>query len=151
MTTTTKIILLACMYGLPLCLAIVYRIKRNMETKIITENEVTDILGTEIPEINDEIHSLQCSNAYKSLGCLAKFTKKCAETGNMVKLKACFSVAETLLHKGNNIVKSAVENVYVFFISSLIEITSPIQNQITKMLTGNLKIAYQKQTMAKYP
>jgi hypothetical protein len=150
-TTSSKIILLACLYGLPFPIAKVYRIKENMETKRITENDVRDILGTEIPEINDELHSMPCSNAYNSLEYLAKFTRECAVTGNMVKLKDCFWVAETLLSKGNSFVKSAVENVYVFSISSLIEITSPIQNQITKMLTSNLKISWQKQTMAKYP
>jgi hypothetical protein len=33
METTTKIILLTAMYGLPLCLAIIYRINENIKLK----------------------------------------------------------------------------------------------------------------------
>jgi|ERR1017187_468702 hypothetical protein len=154
METSEKIIALTIMYGLPLFLAIMYRINKNRKTKLnmITENDVLNILGEKFPEINSELEKTSGSeNIYKTLQCFANYTKRCAKTGNIKKLKSCFLIADKLISKGNNKVKSAVRNVYLISVSSLIEIVSPIQEQVKKMLPENLMTAYEKQIMASNP
>ena len=49
MENSTRIIILMTMYGLPLILAIIYRINKNIKVKrkVISENEVSEILGEE--------------------------------------------------------------------------------------------------------
>ncbi len=153
METSTRIIALMTMYGLPLFLAIAYRINKNLKNnrKVISENEVSEILGEELPEINNELERISGSeNIYKTLQCFATYTKRCAKTGNIKKLKSCFVIADKLLGNGNKKVKSAVKNVYLISVSSLFEIVSPIQKQVMKMLPENLKTTYQKQLMASY-
>jgi hypothetical protein len=128
-----------------------YKNKR-MKQHIISENEVSDILGEELPELNFDLEKVSAGgNIYNVLLSFANYTKNCANVGNTKKLSSCFKVAEKLLNKGNNIVKSAMENVYVFSVSSLLEIVSPIQEQVKKMFPENLKIAYTKQIIACYP
>lgn len=117
---------------------------------MITENEVSDVIGEEFPEINNELRKTVRSNIYKVLIVFVNYTKKCADAGNINKLKSCFLIADKLITKGNNAVKSAVENVYVFSISPIIEVVSPFQDQINKIFPENLKNAYQKQIMTNY-
>ena len=108
---------------------------------MITEKEVPDFLEDELPEIKIELEKNN-KNIFNLLHVFTSYTKKCAEIGNINKLKSCFVIANKLLREGNNAVKSAVENVYVFSVSSLIEIASPIQKQVQKILPENLKNAY---------
>ena len=139
------------MYGLPLFLAIIYRINKNIKAKRngITENEMVEILLEKFPEINSELGKTNgTENIYKTLQCFANYTKGCAKTGNINKLKLCFIIADKLISKGNNKVKLAVKNVYLISVSSLIEMVSPIQEKVKKMLPENLKNAYLKQIMA---
>ena len=151
METSTRIIALTIMYCLPLTLAIIYRINKNIKLKrnTITENELLGILRKELPEINSELKRIiGAENIYKTLKGFANYTKRCAKTGNIEKLKLCFTVADKLISKGNDKVKSGVRNVYLISVSSLLEIASPIQDQVNKMLPKNLRAAYQKQIMA---
>ncbi len=107
---------------------------------MITEEEVPYILEKELPEINLEISGgKNKKNIFEIMQSFAGYTKRCAEIGNIDKLKSCFNIAAKLLRKGNIAVKSAVEKVYVFSVSSLIEIVSPIHELIKKMLPVNLK------------
>lgn len=123
-----------------------------MEKIIITEDEVPEILEQELPELDFELNETPGGiNIYKALNAFASYTKRCAEVGNINKLNNCFTIADKLMSRGNNVVKSALENVYVFSVSSLIELISPIQQQMQCMFPENLKIAYKKQLMSNYP
>jgi len=110
---------------------------------MITEIEVPFVLGKELPEIKIELKKNK-DNLSKVFHCFFNYTEKCAEEGNISKLKSCFLIAEKFLKTGNNIVKYAEEKIYVNAVSSLIEITSPVQKQINNLLPKNLKNACQK-------
>jgi hypothetical protein len=107
---------------------------------MITEIEVPLVLGKELPEIKIELKKNN-NNISNIFHCFYNYTKKCAEAGNINKLKSCFLIAEKLLRKGNNAVKSAVENFYINAVSTLMEIVSPIQKLVRKILPENLKKA----------
>ena len=111
---------------------------------MITEKEVPLILEEELPDIAPELKK-NSENILRVLNCFTNYTKKCAEIENINKLKSCFKIAAKFLRKGNNTVKSAVKNVYVFSVSSLIEIVSPIQEHVKKILPVNLKKVCLKQ------
>ncbi len=133
---------------------IIYNIykKKKMKENMITENEVPDILGEELPELNFDLEKVSAGgNIYNVLQSFANYTKSCANMGNTKKLRSCFNIAEKLISKGNIIVKSAMENVYVFSVSSILEKVSPIQEQVKKMFPENLKYAYTKQIIACFP
>jgi len=119
---------------------------------MITENQVPDILGEELPEINNELEKLpNLNNVYKTMQCFAEFTKRLANKKNLTAVKNCFNLAERMLEQGNNTVKNAVENIYVFSLSALIDMVSPIQEQVKKMLPENIKNVHLKQVMTSYP
>jgi hypothetical protein len=107
---------------------------------MITEIEVPLVLGEELPEIKIELKRNN-DNISNIFNCFYNYTKKCAEAGNINKLKSCFLLAEKFLKKGNNAVRSAVENFYINAVSTLIEIVSPVQKLVKKILPENLKKA----------
>ncbi len=116
-----------------------------MKTDRISENEISDILGDGLPEINRELEKIAGAHHIgKTMLCFARYTLKCMETGNLNMLNACFNIAETLLSKGNQAVKTAVENVYVFSVSSVLEMASPWQTQIKYIIPTTLKNTFQK-------
>jgi hypothetical protein len=107
---------------------------------MITEKEVPYVLGEELPEIKIELKKNN-DNISKVFHCFYNYTKRCAEAGNINKLKSCFHIAERLLRKGNNAVRSAVENFYINAVSTLIDIVSPVQKLVQKILPESLKKA----------
>jgi len=152
METSNKKILLIAMYSVPLFLTIMCSIKRNKKLKqnMITENEVSDILGEELPDINNELEKLSNSgNMYKAMQCFADFTKQLIRKGNLAEVKHCFNIAEKLLNDGNNQVKNAVENVYVYAMGTVIEFSATTTNRLQEIFNGSLKKEYIRQVLAK--
>ncbi len=117
---------------------------------MITENEVSDILGEELPDINNELEKLSNSgNMYKAMQCFADFTIQLIRKGNLAEVKHCFNIAERLLNEGNNHVKNAVENVYVYAMGTVIEFSATTTNRLQVIFNGSLKKEYIRQVLAR--
>lgn len=115
---------------------------------MITENEVSEILGEELPEINNDLEKSQSNNIYKTMQCFADFTKQLVQKGNLKEVKHCFVIAENMLQNGNGVVKNAIENCYLFSVSTIIDIASPMNQSAKKLLTSSLKKEYNRQIFA---
>lgn len=115
------------------------------ENRII-ENQFIDILGDELPEINPELEKLSSPrDIYVSVNCFAEFTKQLIKKGNLSEVKHCFNIAEKMLLEGNKTVKNAIENVYLFSMSSILDFTNPLSRKIKGMMNKALLTEYQKQ------
>jgi hypothetical protein len=118
------------------------------ENKIM-ETEILDILGNELPEINEELERLpNAQNIYTTVKCFAEYTKQLINKGNLSEVKHCFNVAEKMLTSGNKVVKNAIENVYIFSISSILDFASPLSNKIKGMMNRRLLSEYKRQVCA---
>ena len=116
---------------------------------MITENQVTEILSNELPEINNELIKLSNSkNIYKTMQCFVDFTKELVKRRNLAAVKNCFNLAERMLEEGNNSVKNAVENVYVYSIAPILYLTTPINNEMNAIFNSSLKKEYYGQVYA---
>ena len=54
-----------------------------------------------------------------SVQCLTDFTLKIAHQHNIKMLKRCFTAAERLYIKGNEMIKNAIDNVFIYSFSEL--------------------------------
>lgn len=129
------------------------KVKANLSminyNHVIKEQEVVNILGNEFPTINYDLERIPNScDVYKSVKCFVDFTKQLALKGNFKEVKHCFTVAEKLLRNGNNTVKNAIENVYVFSLSSIIDFNTPLSKKVKELLTDSLKKEYNRQICA---
>ena len=116
---------------------------------MITENEVSDILGEELPEINNELERLPNLNSvYKTMECFVDFTKQLISRGDFKEVKHCFTIAEKMLINGNNTVKSAIENVYIYSLGTVVALSVLKTNRLKEIFNGSLKKEYVKQVCA---
>ena len=116
---------------------------------MIKEIQVREILLKEFPEMNNNLGMRpNPDNIYATVGCFVDFTRKLIKKGNIKSVKHCFSVAETMLDDGNNIVKNAIENVYVYSLGSVVDLSSSTANYLKKLFNGSLKKGYYRQIFA---
>ena len=83
------------------------------------------------------------AGVYKQVQRFADLTIAMILKGNMERAKKCIGVAEMLLIKGNYQTKNAILNVYLFSVSSILELH---HYKLEKLFSDNLRIEYIKQT-----
>ena len=87
----------------------------------------------------------QVTTIYKKAERFAEITKNSIITGNINRAKKCLAIAEQLLETGSNETKITISNVYVFSISSFMDLRHcTISNLFPKLL----KAEYIKQINA---
>lgn len=79
---------------------------------------------------------------YKQAERLAEITKKFIISGNITRAKKCLSIADQLLLNGSNETKNAISNVYVFSVSTFMELR---HCSISNLFPQNLKLEYNRQ------
>ncbi|MGH2664672.1 DUF7674 family protein [Flavobacterium sp.] len=82
---------------------------------------------------------------YKDAERFAEITKRAIISGNIKRAKKCLSIAEQLLETGSNETKSVISNVYVFSVSTFMELR---HCNISNLFPTGLKTEYIKQINA---
>jgi len=88
---------------------------------MINQQELPVLIEQEIPELSNElVNRDKCANAYRTLHILRDYTREQVKNGDMNAVKRCFKLADKIYTKGNEAVKNAVENVYVYSFSNFL-------------------------------
>lgn len=87
---------------------------------------------------------------YKRMQRFADLTKIMIYNNQADRVKKCFVIAEKLLQTGNNELKNAVLNVYLFSISSYLELQGEDGRQILNYFPELLRQEYNHQIIASY-
>jgi hypothetical protein len=87
----------------------------------------------------------QVTTIYKQAERFAEITKTAIITGNISRAKKCLALAESLLATGSNETKIAISNVYLFSVSSFMEMR---HCNISNLFPKSLKAEYIKQINA---
>ena len=87
----------------------------------------------------------QVTSIYKQAERFAEITKKSIISGNIVRAKKCLALAERLFITGSIETKNAISNVYVFSVSSFMEMR---HCNISHLFPQSLKAEYIKQVNA---
>lgn len=116
---------------------------------MITQYEVPVCLITELPEIAKDLKNIKPTiNVFKCLECLANFTRNKVVKHDFISVKKCFSTIDTIYNQGNNSVKSAIENVYVFSLSFImLGCQREERRQIQSLMPLTLHTAYVNQIL----
>lgn len=86
--------------------------------------------------------SAKPKNPYLQMQRFAEVTKQFIITGNIQRAKKCLLIAESIFTKGNTEIKNVVANVYVFSVTSFMELH---HCSIRNLLPESLKSEYNKQ------
>lgn len=84
-------------------------------------------------------------NAYKKAQKFAEVTKTLIIKGNILRAKKCLAVAENLMITGSTETKSIISNVYVYSVSSFMELHNC---SIANLFPKSLREEYLKQVNA---
>ena len=98
-----------------------------------------------LPEMPKALISCEKKDAYGAINQLALFTDAQIKQHNYGTAKRCFAVAEKLYDKGNNIVKSAVQNVFVFSLTRMLSCCPDDRERLLAMVPMGLFTLYVNQ------
>ena len=120
---------------------------------MMNQYEVPSYLQDALPEMKEvlvkEGVSSNLFDPYKSVQCLTDFTLKVAHQHNIKMLKRCFIAAERLYIKGNEMIKNAINNVFIYSFSELLADCTSRQERIKiqSVMPSYLYSAYVQQVL----
>jgi hypothetical protein len=116
---------------------------------MMNQFEVSACLADKLPEIKPSLkNSFDTLNVYKSIQCLVNFTKEKFIQHDIQAVKKCLSAAEYIYAKGNRLVKNAIENVFVYSLSSLLNLGNKEERQqVRSFMPLHLYTAYVQQVL----
>ena len=89
----------------------------------MNQYEVPSYLQDALPEMKEALVKVgvlsDLFDPNKSVQCLTDFTLKIAHQHNIKMLKRCFTAAERLYTRGNEMIKNAINNVFIYSFSML--------------------------------
>ncbi len=84
----------------------------------------------------------QVTSVCKQAERFAEITKKAIITGNIIRAKKCLTLAEKLFETGSQETRNAISNVYVYSVSSFMELKNC---SISNLFPKSLKAEYIRQ------
>jgi hypothetical protein len=88
---------------------------------MINQYEVASYLADELPEIKEDLKRISPTlNIIKSIQCLTEYTRGKVVQRDLRIVKKCFAIAENIYFRGNALVRDAIENIFVFSFSTLL-------------------------------
>jgi hypothetical protein len=116
---------------------------------MINQYEVPAYLVDELPEIAKDLKAFSPTlNIFKSIQCLANYTRSKLLQHDLKAMKKCFAVADEVYVNGNALVKTAIENVFVHSLSSLMNLcANEERKQVQAVMPLHLHTAYVQQIL----
>ena len=113
---------------------------------MIRESEVKYRISSNIPALAIELSYIKDNNdVYRAIDCLTGYTKTLIREDRLNEVEECFQTAYDLLHEGNRLIQLAVENTFIYAISSLLEISLNATQHVRALFLNNFKTEYCKQ------
>jgi len=92
---------------------------------MITHCEVASYLVDELPEIKEDLKRISPTlNIFRSIQCLTDYTRHKVAQHDLRVVKKCFAIAENIYSSGNVLVRDAIENIFVYSFSALLNLGS---------------------------
>jgi len=116
---------------------------------MLNQYEVPAYLAEKIPGIEQELKTVSPTlNIFKTIQCLANYTRRKVTQHDFVSVKKCFAIAEDIYVEGNTQVKNAIENIFIFSFTSILNLGSNEQKkQLQALMPLCLHTAYVNQVL----
>ena len=122
------------------------------KNKMIRENEVSKVIGAEIPALTISLSLIHKKNdIYKTVTCLSDYTKELIREHRSSEVMHCFQTAYELLHEGSTLVKVAIVSVYINSVSRLLECSFCPEQAVRSEFLAKFGTEYYKLIYSKNP
>lgn len=115
----------------------------EIDQEIINGTDVKEILQHSVPDMHIE-QSDECA-VCKVVDKFANYTIELIKKGNIPVIRDCFDVAGQLFQTGSKEVQNAMENVYLFSVTTFIDMTNAVSKQVKELLPPTLLNEYNRQ------
>lgn len=112
---------------------------------MINQDELQGYVEKEIPELAGLVEKAKCRNAYDMMREMVKYTGNQLMANNVTAAKKCLNLAEQLYIKGNNAIRNAIENVFVYSFSHSFFYDDAKKKSLMRILPIFLYELYKKQ------
>jgi hypothetical protein len=87
---------------------------------MLNQFEVPSYIAGRLPQVKSDLsRNGSACTAYQSIQVLTDYTKRMALEHNFKMVEKCMTLVQKIYESGNNLVKNAVENIFVFSFSTL--------------------------------
>jgi len=112
---------------------------------MIRESEVKYCISNNVPALAVQLSHIKDNNdVYLAIDCLTGYTKELIREDRLTEVQDCFKTAYMLLHQGNRLIQLAIENTFIYSVSSLLEISLNVTQPIRTLFLNNFKREYCK-------
>ncbi len=84
---------------------------------MLTQEDLSEYISHEMPELSEVCAKEKSRTVYDTVRHMLSYTKTQVIKHNLAAVGKCMALAEQLYQKGNNAIKNAIENVYVYSFS----------------------------------
>ncbi|MBC7555196.1 MAG: hypothetical protein H7257_14600 [Taibaiella sp.] len=113
---------------------------------MIQQQELPELIEDSIPELSGICKRAKCKNAYDIATQMLKYTSQKVVNSNLAAAQDCCQLAEQLYKKGNNIIRNAIENVFVYSLTHTF-FHEEDKNKVNDILPASLYELYRKQLL----
>jgi hypothetical protein len=115
---------------------------------MITQYDIPWVLKAEMPAISGDDYPARIDmTLYKSIQYFSDYTRHAIQDHNFVLAKKCFHLAESIYRNGDNMVKNAIENNFVFSFTSFMPHDRVEKLILKSIIPVSLYTLYIKQVM----
>ncbi len=117
---------------------------------MIDKTNMQQFIEKSLPEVSLALHFDNCHNAYDVAGQMIEYAQKEVEQKNLDNAQKCFQLAENLYSEGDENIKNAIENVFVYNFSRAFFHEDRDHKMVIDVLPKTLLDLYKKQVIASH-
>ncbi len=114
---------------------------------MIEQQDLPAYIEQSIPELSGICKSAQCKTPYDIARQMIRYTGDQLKAKNVNAVKNCLALAENLYNSGSNVIKNAIENVFVYSFSHTFFHEEKKRQNLLSMLPHSLYTVYRKQVI----
>jgi len=114
---------------------------------MLCQEELSEYIEKEMPELSGMERSDKPQSAYDIVRHMLKYTKSQVIQHNLNAAKKCMNLAEKLYYKGNNAIKNAIENVFVYSFSHAFFHDENKKKEVIGIIPESLYRLYKRQVI----
>lgn len=117
---------------------------------MIEQKDLPAYIEQTIPELSGICQNEQCKNAYDIARQMIRYTGDQLKAKNLTSAKRCLALADNLYNSGSNVIKNAIENVFVYSFSHTFFHDESKRQNLLAMLPHSLYTVYRKQVISSH-
>lgn len=116
---------------------------------MLHEFEIAAFIEGSLPELEKStlVEKMNNIEAYRAITALADYMKKKFNDHDLFSVKKILRVAETIYIKGNAVVKTGIENIFIYSLSAIMPVERDARRQFQAMIPVNIYSIYVQQIL----